>query len=301
MIASRVCESVNTLLQRPPDSRITIKTRALCQNANTVDQHKKQAIRKDIEALSNCFSSLTRKTLDYLNSQPLELLEKVRSSLASYFKDLRSRHLALFFLDLEALSDILEADSFEAMYLILCKYWSFINYHLLDVIITNFGNADLQSKMEKYKKDVKAFQYNTRAADFGLLKPYTLPKGFSEIKVTMCVNEETFTLAKADTVRDKLCFKSMIERSLLKPTSGVYMPSRPGIIGLVWHMPSFLAQIVANAIDSSFLQENGITEITINGYKLLCESKEQRSGNDHLVVRFLYVAFKLFLVIINYS
>ena len=48
----------------------------------------------------------------------------------------------------------------------MSTYWDFLNYTLIENLVEKFGDSDLISRMQDYKKDLKEFRIKTRLCDF---------------------------------------------------------------------------------------------------------------------------------------
>ena len=55
---------------------------------------------------------------------------------------------------------------FENIWSILNLYWDFLNYGLLEHVISNFGSEDLKQQMQDYVDELSTFKQTTRLCDF---------------------------------------------------------------------------------------------------------------------------------------
>ena len=54
----------------------------------------------------------------------------------------------------------------DELWMRLSSYWNFLNFDLLEHVISNFDSEDLKHKMESYKHDLQSFRNSTRLCDF---------------------------------------------------------------------------------------------------------------------------------------
>ena len=55
---------------------------------------------------------------------------------------------------------------FSYLWVKLGNYWNFLNFDLLEHVVSKFGNENLECKMESYKCDLQSFRKATRLCDF---------------------------------------------------------------------------------------------------------------------------------------
>ena len=56
--------------------------------------------------------------------------------------------------------------TFDDLWAKLSKYWNFLNFDLLEHVVSIFGNEDLKHKIESYECDLESFRRATRLCDF---------------------------------------------------------------------------------------------------------------------------------------
>ena len=55
---------------------------------------------------------------------------------------------------------------FSHLWVKLGNYWNFLNFDLLEHVVSKFGNENLEHKMESYKCDLQSSRKATRLCDF---------------------------------------------------------------------------------------------------------------------------------------
>jgi hypothetical protein len=90
----------------------------------------------------------------------------------------KERH-ALFFASYA--NKLCEASTFDALFIIFGLYWDYLNYHLLDCLVQEYGDADMKHCMKEYVEDVSSFMGATTLQVFWKIEPClksTPPPGF---------------------------------------------------------------------------------------------------------------------------
>ena len=59
-----------------------------------------------------------------------------------------------------------KATTLDDLWTKLNSHWNFLNFNLLELVISNFDSEDLKHKMESYKHDLQPFRKSTRLCDF---------------------------------------------------------------------------------------------------------------------------------------
>ena len=91
--------------------------------------------------------------------------------------DLRLFHCSLLALDVfqkdehqqfinEHLMKVDPETTFDDLWAKLSKYWNFLNFDLLEHVVSIFGSEELMHKTESYKCDLQSFRKATRLCDF---------------------------------------------------------------------------------------------------------------------------------------
>jgi hypothetical protein len=76
-----------------------------------------------------------------------------------------------------------EASTFDALFMIFGLYWDYLNYHLLDCLVQEYGDADTKRCMKEYVEDVSSFMETTTLQVFWKIESCLKsipPPGFTE-------------------------------------------------------------------------------------------------------------------------
>ena len=159
----------------------------------------------------------------------------------------------------------------------LNAYWNFLNYTLLEHVITEFcdSHGDLIAMMESYKEELKEFRCKTRLCDF--TEHYKcVNKSLAEI------DRKTLTVKLSKkweecTLEDLEDWKENVTQNLLLP-SFVMIPEAigPGCVSITWTIPTVFAKALMERVgtmDMKFCEEHGIFLMHLSGVEIYSSTK----------------------------
>ena len=150
----------------------------------------------------------------------------------------------------------------------LSQYWNFLSYSLLEQVVFDYGDEDLKTDMEDYKKELKEFRCRTRLCDFAKYS----------IKINENLSEQNlknFTIKLGQSWDE--CTLENLENLAEKVSQKFFLPSfslvlkdiKPGCISVTWAVPAMIAVSLKENIENSdmgeFCKEHGIMAISIDG------------------------------------
>ena len=167
----------------------------------------------------------------------------------------------------EHLMKIDPATTFDDLWAKLSKYWNFLNFDLLEHIVSMFGDENLKTTMEIYKRDLQYFREVTRLCDFISCWPVrgqTPPEiELREFVAKMNHDWDNCTLENLDTL------KGVITRKFFLPKFALRLQEiKEGCIAITWLIPAPFAKGLQKAVESTsseFFKEQMIETITIDG------------------------------------
>ena len=226
---------------------------------------KVKKVQQEITTLVDIYDDLVAKTVEKFSERQEDsphFCRKLRISVAVLPTSLKYQHR--YFLEHHS-SKIGKATTVEEIFSILNSYWNFLNCNLLVHIIGKFGDEELQKQLSSYTTTLQAFRLRTRITDF--MKAYTgnpsLPQQLLALKMKIGSEWEQCTLEDAEELR-----RSMATDSSTTDFTTYFMGGVPGSIYLVWSVSIYAVQFLAAAINSEFLQNHFIEEVTIDGVDL---------------------------------
>lgn len=158
--------------------------------------------------------------------------------------------------------------------------WNFIDYHLLEYIVSRFGSQDVMAKMSHYIYRLQIFQQNTTVYDFIEEWPghQLKPNDYVDFEVKFKPDyPRDFTLERLNH------FRQEIRRKFLPPLSEcamIHYKHRYGCFVVTWILPAHLASMIEQGVKQ--LQSYDLFESYFVDYlsvqsKVLYQSEE----SDH--------------------
>jgi len=210
------------------------------------------------------FDQLVDKVQDGLLEQniPLHRLKRCITRLPASIK---YQHIT--FVE-EKLKAITHSESMEEIFGVLNLYWDFLNYTLLEHIVTNFGNNDTKAAMANYVTELVAFRKVTNLLDFISHWPCTgkVPPDMSRLVIKMNKDWSNCTLEDVEQFR-----KTLTQKLLLPSFAVLLRDAEQGCISLTWLIPSSIVKILSKDIHNTKLdwfKEHHIERLAIDGQDL---------------------------------
>ena len=211
-------------------------------------------------------------------------MKKFRHTLTLLPLSIRPDHLRFL---KEELPNIVKSEKIDEIFLLLNLYWSFIDYHLLEVVITGHGSESLKAEMEKYVCDLAEFRRNTTieqvcvVAKTWLLRQ-DLPQHFSKLTTKFSEKASDYTLQDLEDFRKSFCRELSLSESTAM-LAGVVK----GSVIILWHIPTAIFSNLTAAIHSlprRFFEQQQLVEIDIDGQCLFSAQQTLRGKKLYLSV-----------------
>ena len=149
----------------------------------------------------------------------------------------------------------------------LGTYWNFLNFDLLEHLVSRFGSENLKQKMESYKCDLLSFRKATRICDFIDCWPERVEpppeRELREFVAKVGYHWENCTLEDLDMLEGVITRRFFQPRFLLQ-----LREIKPGSIMIMWLIPAPFVKGLQEAIESTsseFFMEQKIETITVDG------------------------------------
>ena len=145
------------------------------------------------------------------------------------------------------LPDVMKVQSRDQLFYHLNPLFTYIDYRLLEYLISKFGTTELQKNMKEYIKEVDGFMCKTTVGD---VMPYWPGKRisseeFSELWVKIEANPETYSLHALSIFRDKHCATIKLSAVL----SSIKSLTPTGSFLAMWLIPKAATIDVTKAVD----------------------------------------------------
>ena len=234
----------------------------------------KHSIKQHVEQLEDRFLQLTECTYEVLVEKRIDI-HRLRARLVSL--DVSRRHEHREFIN-KHLMKIDQRMTLTDLWARLGDYWDFLNFDLLDHVVSRFGNEDLKKEMKSYKCDLQSFRNATRLCDFidcwpvrGQSPPETELKDFVA-KVGR--HWDTCTLEDLETLKGAITRKFFLPEFVLR-----LREVKEGCITIIWHVPEQFVEVLQVAVESTsseFFLEQKIVTITIDGQECYSSSMKAK-------------------------
>ena len=146
-------------------------------------------------------------------------------------------------------------------------YWNFLNFDLLEHLVSGFGSEDLKRKMNSYKCDLQSFRKATRICDFINCWPERVEpppeRELREFVAKVGYHWENCTLEDLDMLEGVITRKFFLPRFVLQ-----LREIKPGCITVTWLVAVPFVKALKETIQSSsseFFMEHKIETIIIDG------------------------------------
>ena len=154
----------------------------------------------------------------------------------------------------------------------LNTYWDFLNYTLIENLVKEFGDSDLISRMQDYKKDLKEFRHKTRLCDFAKYHTeYTKQVTEGDLKefvVKLKKYKDEYSLEDLEKLKEDITHKFLVPSFVMTIRA---LGNNPLII--TWSIPTLIATSLQRNLENidirEFCKGNGIKSIHLDGKEIL--------------------------------
>ena len=163
---------------------------------------------------------------------------------------------------------------------ILNLYWDFLNYGLLEHVISNFGSEDLKQQMQDFVHELSTFKQTTLLCDFIESWPCR-DDGPPEDCLKKVVVKMKYEWSQC-TLQDVESFKKALVHKFFLPEFDILLQNAErGCVCVTWltspSTATLLQQNLAN-IETEFFKKYGIDAVTIDGQDIYLTAVKKYSG-----------------------
>ena len=168
----------------------------------------------------------------------------------------------------EKIPTLERADNIRKLFCHLNPLSSFIDYHLVEHLVEEFGSEQLQEDMSAYVKLVQVFYDETTVEQLMDHWPgrRDIPPHFEELRAVIGEDPGTFTLRRLDNLRKEFCSEvRLFETVLILKRFG-----RKNSFLVCWVVPSVFVPQLKSAIIRlrRFFQRESIFSVTVGTHRL---------------------------------
>ena len=233
------------------------------------------SVEDQVHYLDSTFRNLVNEAYQEVNGkmEPSDFLSRVTCLPVSD----RTQHRSFI---KKNLTNIPHSATFVNIWTILNLYWDFLNYGLLEHVITNFGSEGLKQQMQNYIDELSTFKQTTRLCDFIESWPCR-DDGPPEDRLKKVVVKMNHEWSQC-TLRDVESFKKALLHKFFLPEFDILLQkAERGCVCVTWltspSIATLLQQNLAN-IETEFFKKHGIDAVTIDGQDIYLTPVKKYSG-----------------------
>ena len=233
------------------------------------------SVEDQVHYLDSTFRNLVNEAYQEVNGkmEPSDFLSRVTCLPVSD----RTQHRSFI---KKNLTNIPHSATFVNIWTILNLYWDFLNYGLLEHVITNFGSEGLKQQMQEYVHELSTFKQTTRLCDFIESWPCR-DDGPPEDRLKKVVVKMNHEWSQC-TLRDVESFKKALLHKFFLPEFDILLQkAERGCVCVTWltspSIATLLQQNLAN-IETEFFKKHGIDAVTIDGQDVYLTPVKKYSG-----------------------
>ena len=221
------------------------------------------------------FRSLVNKAYQEVNGkmEPAEFLSRVTCLPVSD----RTQHRSFI---KKNLTNIPQSATIVNIWTILNLYWDFLNYGLLEHVVSNFGSQDLKRQMRHYVDELSTFKQTTRLCDFIESWPCR-DDGPPEVRLKKVVVKMNHEWSQC-TLHDVESFKKALVHKFFLPEFDILLQkAERGCVCVTWlTSPSVATHLQQNLvnIETEFFKKLDIDAVTIDGQDVYLTPVKKYSG-----------------------
>ena len=183
----------------------------------------------------------------------------------------------------------------------LSMYWNFLNFNLLEYVVSKYGTKELKHKMDEYVNDLQSFRKATRLCDFIECWPVTGKAPETELRkfVTKMKHDwDECTLEDLDMLQGTITSKFFLPKFAFQLEE-----IKKGCISITWLIPAPYVKTLQEAIENTshdFFMEQAIESVTVDGQQCYPfpftmhsgHEKETKSGTSMIYIYITVISLK---------
>ena len=148
------------------------------------------------------------------------------------------------------------------------KVWNFIDYHLLEYVISEFGSQRLKQSMEQYAADLKQYKNHATVHEFMQFWPTRQkPPNYDDITVKLDKDPKLYTMRELDEFRQSLSVEFWPRLSDYAKYVTYHYSQAVGCFIVTWILPPGLVSefeaVARSPKGQSFFVENQVLSVVI--------------------------------------
>ena len=243
------------------------------ENDPELELNSDEQVKSDIQVFQRRFADLVVKTVIDLQTKQkatefvAKFVTSIRFGLTQPFKGQYVEYMKKNAKRLKELGDIDEVMAE------LVELWTFVDYHLVEYIINQFGSEELNKEMKTFTAELKVFRSNTTVSKFAKYWPEKklYPPEYREMDIKIDVDPNCWTLEDLENARKEMCTKLDEKNPHPYPSRFAILVSevKEGCVVVALAVPrEFLSTIIRCELNESLITEPKVLSIKIDGVVL---------------------------------
>ena len=163
-------------------------------------------------------------------------------------------------------AELKKSQTIDEIFCIAGEHWDFLNYSLLDRIISRHCSSAVRKAMDKYVKQICNFRKKTLLKDFSKVYKRRPKKYDDELRALVTMHKIDWDKA---TLEDAETFRNDITSELCLFDFALFIVQvRCGSVEITWLVPESVVTCIQNAImpSSPSMRKHHVTKVTIDGF-----------------------------------
>jgi hypothetical protein len=193
------------------------------------------------------------------------------------------RHLPI--VPIEKAIEADDEEALNALHMFLnASMWNFLDYHLLEHIIKEFGSESLKLSMQRYVQDLDEFKINTTMRDLMECWPgqVKMPSQYCEVILKIDKDPSFCTVAELSDLRRELCIQFWPRLS--EYAQFILLHRRQWEDLVMWRFPSELTSELEKALDKpkthALLRESHVLSLSVQNKYLYVGTETPTPGKS---------------------
>lgn len=232
-------------------------------------------VKAKILHLQKTFSKLvsgTRSVMCHQEKQDPTFLENFCDELLTMPVAQKCEHVK-FFRDIE--NEILDAKNVRKIFAILCRYWNYRNYDILENIILWYDNDSLQTKMQEFYRMLEEFEKATPVDVYVIAEPAneSVKAEFSKMVAKLEKSSSECTLYDLRKLKEEIAGGASLKRY------SVYIESESvHCVVVSLSFPRSAVGWVMAGMTSKLMSTHRLTEVAVDGKYLSSKENAKQTG-----------------------
>lgn len=249
----------------------------ILQDTNTTladePNHEKLGVASSFSRLAETFNEMEVSLLDYLEERGMKATDVRKYISVLPLTLIQESHMCT-----KQADKLEEIKTLTGLFNFLNKcVWNFVDYHLLEYVVSKFGSSSLKQCMKQYIQDLREFQSHTTVYDFMQCWPgrQIKPPKYDDVTVKLDKDPKSCTVKELNDIRQNLCVEFWPRLSDYAKFVMYHYKHAEGCFVVTWLLPSDLASELIETASKpeshafrTFFMQNQIIFVSVRGREI---------------------------------